>query len=287
MQRIVLIIFLLISSQSISQDVFVKGYYRKDGTYVQSHYRTVPNNTINDNWSTEGNINPYTGKKGWIERNTNYLTNYNLISLTEDQKYLINNCLFKDVDFFSEQSKECVELLLSEVDKSQYLKDIYNSLGLISDYRIFGLDLNRSVEKLVSDEIYTYEFLFAELFWVDSKTEVLPSNVARQHINFLKWDSVIYILPNDRSSRLKDVNPFGVILTSKEKKGRKAFNKQLYNKLIDQFNQPIHVERSSKDRFNIWVGFNFKVYYHYNHKLKETSVVFTKAKIYEEETFFN
>ena len=277
----------ILPDNCFSQDVKVKGYYRKDGTYVQPHYRTAPNSTINDNWSTKGNVNPYTGKKGWIERNTNYFINYNLNSLTENQKYLINNCVWKDMNFFNESSRECVDLLLLEVDKSQYLKDKYYSLGLISDHRIFGLDLNRNIEKLVSEEIYTDEFLFAELYWMDSKTKVLPSNIAKEHINFLKWDSVIYILPEDKSNRLKDVTPFGVILISEEKKGWKAFNRKLFKKLLNQFNQPIDVEKKYKEGLYIWIGLNFKVYYHYNNKLKETSVVFTKTKIYEEETFFN
>ena len=43
---------------------YVKGYTRKDGTYVAPHYRSNPNNTQRDNYSTYGNTNPYTGKRG-------------------------------------------------------------------------------------------------------------------------------------------------------------------------------------------------------------------------------
>ena len=46
-------------------NVNVRGHYRQNGTYVDSHYRTSPNNTIRDNWSTWGNSNPYTGEKGY------------------------------------------------------------------------------------------------------------------------------------------------------------------------------------------------------------------------------
>jgi antitoxin component YwqK of YwqJK toxin-antitoxin module len=45
---------------------YIKDYYRKDGTHVQGHYRTEKNNTNTDNYSTKGNVNPYTGKPGWI-----------------------------------------------------------------------------------------------------------------------------------------------------------------------------------------------------------------------------
>lgn len=43
----------------------VKGYYRKNGTYVQPHYRSNKNYTKYDNYSTKGNVNPYTEKKGY------------------------------------------------------------------------------------------------------------------------------------------------------------------------------------------------------------------------------
>jgi hypothetical protein len=47
-------------------DVHVRGYYRSNGTYVQPHYRSSPNSTALDNFSTKGNINPYTGKEGTV-----------------------------------------------------------------------------------------------------------------------------------------------------------------------------------------------------------------------------
>lgn len=42
----------------------VKGYTTKNGSYVAPHYRTNPNATRYDNWSTKGNVNPYTGRYG-------------------------------------------------------------------------------------------------------------------------------------------------------------------------------------------------------------------------------
>lgn len=64
-----LIAFLFISTLSFSQ-VSVKGYYRSNGTYVKAHQRTAPNHTRNDNYSTIGNINPYTGKAGTKSRDS-------------------------------------------------------------------------------------------------------------------------------------------------------------------------------------------------------------------------
>lgn len=52
-------------------DVHVNGYYRTNGTYVQSYYRTSPDSTVNNNYSTVGNINPYTGREGTKPRDIN------------------------------------------------------------------------------------------------------------------------------------------------------------------------------------------------------------------------
>lgn len=47
-----------------SEAVSVRGYTKKNGTYVAPHQRTNPNSTKMDNYSTKGNVNPYTGKAG-------------------------------------------------------------------------------------------------------------------------------------------------------------------------------------------------------------------------------
>lgn len=48
----------------VKADVYVKGYFKKNGTYVAPYFRSDPNRTKLDNWSTKGNINPYTRKRG-------------------------------------------------------------------------------------------------------------------------------------------------------------------------------------------------------------------------------
>ena len=57
-----------------SRNTYVNGYYRSNGTYVQGYYRTSPNRTINDNYSTYPNYNPYTGKQGTIQPSYSYPT---------------------------------------------------------------------------------------------------------------------------------------------------------------------------------------------------------------------
>lgn len=46
--------------------VHVSGYTRANGTYVAPHYRSAPDGNFANNWSTLGNINPYTGKPGTL-----------------------------------------------------------------------------------------------------------------------------------------------------------------------------------------------------------------------------
>lgn len=59
MKKIFTLFIILISIYNYSQ-VAVKGYYRKNGTYVQPHVRTAPNSTVTDNYSYRGNYNPNT-----------------------------------------------------------------------------------------------------------------------------------------------------------------------------------------------------------------------------------
>ena len=79
MEKIIIYIFILlvVSAPAFSKDVYVNGYTRGDGTHVQGHYRSAPDSTVNNNFSTEGNVNPYTGKDGWVDREpTDNLENY-------------------------------------------------------------------------------------------------------------------------------------------------------------------------------------------------------------------
>ena len=47
--------------------VKVDGYFRQNGIHVEAHFRTSPDKTTDNNWSHDGNINPITGKKGYLK----------------------------------------------------------------------------------------------------------------------------------------------------------------------------------------------------------------------------
>ncbi|GAC1439744.1 MAG: hypothetical protein NVSMB58_36630 [Terriglobales bacterium] len=45
----------------------VHGYTKKNGTHVKGYDRTRKDRTDANNWSTKGNVNPETGKRGTKE----------------------------------------------------------------------------------------------------------------------------------------------------------------------------------------------------------------------------
>ena len=54
-----------LGSQSNPNSHYVEGHWR-GGTYIDGYYRTNPNNTKRDNYSTWGNYNPWNGSWGTI-----------------------------------------------------------------------------------------------------------------------------------------------------------------------------------------------------------------------------
>jgi len=59
-------LFAMSFAATAASTVYVDPYVRKDGTYVPPHVRTAPNSSRQDNWSSQGNTNPYTGERGTV-----------------------------------------------------------------------------------------------------------------------------------------------------------------------------------------------------------------------------
>ncbi|MCK4487150.1 MAG: hypothetical protein KAU38_10365 [Desulfobacterales bacterium] len=57
-------ILVMFAGTAFAGDVYVRGYYRSNGTYVRPHYRSAPDGNSWNNWSTYPNVNRYTGKLG-------------------------------------------------------------------------------------------------------------------------------------------------------------------------------------------------------------------------------
>jgi hypothetical protein len=75
------IAFLFAAANSFAQtSTYVSGYTNSNGTYVQGYYRTTPNITRNDNYSTVENVNPYTGSYGTKAADSYYIAPSNYSS---------------------------------------------------------------------------------------------------------------------------------------------------------------------------------------------------------------
>lgn len=60
-----LIALLITASPVLAQDYhYVRPGQNKDGSYRDGYYRTNPDRDRGNNWSTQGNYNPFTGKEG-------------------------------------------------------------------------------------------------------------------------------------------------------------------------------------------------------------------------------
>ena len=155
---------------------YVNGYTRRDGTYVQGHYRTNPNSTNTDNYSTKPNVNPWTGKPGTIEpdnyRSTNY---YSIPTYSSSQPsystktyypLIINSSLNSSInseirfhDRYSFSERLAIEQLLSElglntgsVDGVFTQSTIYaieilqKSIGVKSDGKFGDITMKKIIE---------------------------------------------------------------------------------------------------------------------------------------------
>lgn len=103
MKKLSIILVLLLSIYNYSQ-VSVRGYYRKNGTYVQPHVRTAPNSTITDNYSYKGNYNPNTEYIKTSSNNyssTTYSYYNNTSSTSNYDKKLVNGYYRRDGTYVS------------------------------------------------------------------------------------------------------------------------------------------------------------------------------------------
>ena len=67
MKTAIVSVLVATSFGAFAQSHYVQPYVNKNGTYVEGHYQTNPNGTKLDNYSTQGNTNPYTGQAGTVD----------------------------------------------------------------------------------------------------------------------------------------------------------------------------------------------------------------------------
>jgi hypothetical protein len=184
-------LFLSINIYGQKSNVFVKGYLKKDGTYVQPYYRTSPNKNMFDNFSTKGNYNPYTGKAGWIDPYSKVSNSYYYLIPNSYQKfypkilsYLNSNNqydYFKIVDKFDYQYKlfftGLFKLNSYEIEDANKIFDIL--------HRINGAD-----DFITSESVLwfdrTEKFLDAEKEFVDLYSNLDELEIAKNYDSIIK-----------------------------------------------------------------------------------------------------
>lgn len=74
----------------------VSGYTRSNGTYVNGYTRTQSNGTNHDNFSTSGNVNPFTGTTGtrardYSTQSYNYGAGHTIQTGSRGGQYYVNS----------------------------------------------------------------------------------------------------------------------------------------------------------------------------------------------------
>ncbi|WP_341904841.1 SH3 domain-containing protein [Fluviicola taffensis] len=144
-----------------STDVWVDGYYRKNGTYVQGYWRTAPNETEKDNFSYSGNINPYTGKLAYGDK-----VNVNASELNLRTEASVSDNVIMTLDnnspltVIEEINNEWVKVQYSYYDASNY----YNTkTGYVAKRYITTNDNSNSSVFLSSPTYLSLNYVIADL----------------------------------------------------------------------------------------------------------------------------
>lgn len=78
MKKLNLLAFLIVTASPAGfADQYVSPHVRSDGTFVQGYTRSSPNSTTYDNYSHQGNTNPYTGERGYRQNEYSAPSTYN------------------------------------------------------------------------------------------------------------------------------------------------------------------------------------------------------------------
>lgn len=163
-------------SQTNPNHVWVEGYIRKDGTSVRGHFRTAPNHTNVDNFSTLGNVNPYTGELGTIRSDGQEnpwkgnevhtpKVNYYEIEDTWSKDKNVNSSIFQNTQFtLYEKSRNTSTTYYSTTDNLNIRKSpSVNSevVTSINKYDVFKIveksDSKKSVKGLKENYWYKIE----------------------------------------------------------------------------------------------------------------------------------
>lgn len=81
------VVLALCGMAEAAQQVQVDGHFRRDGTYVPPHYRTAPDSSRQNNWSSQGNVNPHTGERGTVNPYAPQMPSYPSFPVYQQPRY--------------------------------------------------------------------------------------------------------------------------------------------------------------------------------------------------------
>ena len=113
----------------------VRGYVKSNGTYVRPHYRSEPDGYFWNNWSTYGNVNPFTGKVGTKKISRNTVPSYSCLSDYSGMVYEMKPCNYSwknvstclNIDPYSnafDSILKTLDSIYTELIKKYYYKQI-------------------------------------------------------------------------------------------------------------------------------------------------------------------
>lgn len=148
------VLLLLIISLTAYTQVKVQGYTRKNGTYVQPHYRSNPDGNPYNNWSYPGNYNPYTGKIAGGNSST-YLKNYQKVypnSNTSSKKFENYNVCLTQLNYSG--LKQNITYNLVDIDNVKigcvrYFKDNIFQIYDVDEVCIGIIETRRNGKKFI------------------------------------------------------------------------------------------------------------------------------------------
>lgn len=158
-------------AQTNPNHVYVSPYTRSNGTYVPGHYRTAPNSTNRDNFSTLGNTNPYTGSPGYIlPDNKPLIQNYTSPSGSLGSSLSIPSNSGSDDAFLrslnvrikqEEETRKLTSEMLNKYSSPQYTpytdmssSQIISLLSAVSFHDRYNDEAKYLIEKALSDLNY-------------------------------------------------------------------------------------------------------------------------------------
>lgn len=149
-----------VQSQTSPNHIWIEGYTRNDGTFVRGHYKTKSNSTTNDNFTTYGNINPYTQEPGWISREKEMLEYDPYLNYKIPETYVystIRECQLEIVNTMNMWTLDLNKHLANELDRPFW--SVSDSIL----YTELDMDVWEVDEKEISQEIIKLYFTEIEI----------------------------------------------------------------------------------------------------------------------------